>query len=315
MAASLAPDASDRGRRLGAAPGEVQRCEWCAAPFDLAAARLSGRTRCGRCGAATTDPLPTEEELDRAYAGWYRPATGRFAGPLDGLLRRSRGRLASRLDQIAPEGPILDVGAGDGALLDALKARGRTTVGLERSPERPDVRSAEITEVEGPWSAVVFWHALEHLRNAGEALDHAVRILAPGGVMVIAMPNADSLQATVFGDRWLALDLPRHIVHVPARALLGRLRDLGLTTERVSYVRGGQAVFGWLHGLVGALPGRPDLYDAIRRPDARRGPMPPARRVSALTAGAILLPAAALCAAAEAAMRRGGSIYVEARRV
>jgi SAM-dependent methyltransferase len=267
-----------------------------------------------RCGVATTDPIPTDDELDRAYASWYRPSSGRFSGPADRLLRRSRAQLAGRLDRIAPAGPILDVGAGDGALLDGLKARGRIAVGLERSSSRPDVQAIEVSEVEERWSGIVFWHTLEHLRNAGEALDHAARILVPGGVLVIAMPNTDSLQARVFGDRWFALDLPRHMVHVPSAALTRRLRQLGLEVERVSYVRGGQAVFGWLHGLVGSLPGRLDLYDAIRRPAARRRPLNAPRRSIALVIAAILLPIAAACAAAEAALRRGGTTYVEARR-
>lgn len=231
------------------------------------------------------------------------------------LLRRSRAQLARRLDKIAPAGPILDVGAGDGALLDALKQYGRTAVGLERTASRPDMRAAEISEIAGDWAAVVFWHSLEHLREAGEALEHAAHILSPGGVVVIAMPNADSTQARVFGDRWLALDLPRHIVHVPAPALITRLRRLGLTIERISHVRGGQAVFGWLHGLVGRLPGHIDLYDAIRRPEARRRPLSAGRRWAALAAAAVLLPAAIALAATEVALRRGGSTYVEARRV
>jgi hypothetical protein len=133
--------------------------------------------------------------------------------------------------------------------------------------------------------------------------------------MVIAMPNPDSLQAKAFGDRWLALDLPRHVVHVPAASLLARLGDLGLRIERVGRLRGGQAVFGWLHGLVGWLPGRPDLYGAIRRPDARSAPMTAGRRLGALAAAVVLLPVAAGAALAEAALRRGGSTYVEARRV
>ena len=102
-----------------------------------------------------------------------------------------------------------------------------------------------------------------------------MRLLEPGGVAVVAIPNPDSLQARAFGDRWLHLDLPLHLVHIPAPALLARLRELGMRIERVSYLRGGQVVFGWLHGIVGLLPGHPDLYDAIRRPEARRRPLSP----------------------------------------
>lgn len=261
------------------------------------------------------DPLPTEAELERAYAGWYRPAGGRFAGAGDALLKRSRGRLAVRLDRIAPPGPILDVGAGDGALLDALRERGRQSVGIDRRSLHPAIREQDLDRVEDGWAAVVFWHSLEHLPRSGAALAHAVSILQPGGVLAIALPNPASIQAGVFGDRWFALDYPRHLVHVPSRALLARLAELRLAVERIGYMRGGQVVFGWLHGLVGCLPRHPDLYDAIRRPAARQRPMRPVTRVVTLIAAALLLPLAALCAAAEAALRRGGTVYVEARRV
>jgi hypothetical protein len=263
---------------------------------------------------ATTTPWPGPEELAAAYAGFYRPASGRFAGPGDRILRGSRAALARRLDRIAPPGPVLDVGAGDGALVEALAARGREAVGLEREPRGERVRGGDVADVDGTWAAVVFWHSLEHLPSPGPDLDHAAGLLAARGLLVVALPNSDSLQARAFGDRWLALDLPRHLVHVPARALLARLRADGLNVERVSHLRGGQVVFGWLQGLVGRLPGRPDLYDAIRRPAARQRPLGAGRRAAILAAAVVLAPVAGLAALAEAAARRGGSIYVEARR-
>lgn len=314
MGAGPALDHGENDSSLATAPAGAERCQWCGAPLGAGAARVNATTLCPRCGAATSDPVG-DAELDRAYAGWYRPDAGRFSGPGDAILRRSRAHLARRLDEVAPEGPVLDVGSGDGALLDALAARGRSVVGLERASSRPDVRSGEVSEIEGPWAAIVLWHALEHLGDAGAALAHLSTTLAPGGVIVIAMPNPGSLQARAFGDRWLALDPPRHRVHVPAPALLARLRDLGLRVERVSHLRGGQAVFGWLHGLVGSLPRHPDLYDAIRRPAARSAPLSAGARAGALAAAVVLLPVAAALALGEAALRRGGSTYVEARRV
>src|SRR3954469_8127429 len=59
----------------------VTHCRWCGAELDDRAAHLAGRTRCGRCGVATTDPFPSPVELDAAYATWYRPEAGRFSGP------------------------------------------------------------------------------------------------------------------------------------------------------------------------------------------------------------------------------------------
>jgi len=290
-------------------------CAWCRAELPDAAPRAGGVVRCGRCGAATTDPWPSEATLKRAYEGWYRPTGGRFAGPGDAILRRSRGALARRLDEIAPPGPVLDVGAGDGTLLDALRRHGREAIGLELVSTRPDIKAADVSEIDRrDFAAIVFWHSLEHLPHPSEALERAAGLLAPQGVLVIAAPNSDSLQARLFGERWLALDLPRHLVHLPAKALTERLRELGLKITRTSHLRGGQVVFGWLHGLVGALPSHPDLYDAIRRPQARRTAMRPARRVATLAAATALAPVALVGAGAEAAARRGGSIYVEATR-
>ena len=79
-------------------------------------------------------------------------------------------------------------------------------------------------------------------------------------------------------------------------------------------MRGGQVVIGWLDGLVGSLPGGLDLYQALRRPEARSAPLSARRRLRSVAAGALLLPVAALCAAVEVALRRAGTIYVEARR-
>jgi SAM-dependent methyltransferase len=302
-----APAGQKEGRRSPAS------CAWCGAELAPSAGRLAGRTLCGACGAATTDPWPTAGELEHAYAR-YRPETGRFAGIGDAVLRRTRASLAERIDRLAPPGPVLDVGAGDGTLIDALRRRGREAVGLERDSRRPDMREADVAELDEDWSAIVFWHSLEHLPAPGRAIDHAGRHLCPGGVLLVAVPNSASLQASLFGDRWFHLDLPRHLVHLPASALTQRLRSLGLAVTRVSHWRGGQALFGWLHGLVGTLPGRPDLYDAIRRPEARSRPMPRSRRALALSAAALLFPLAALATAAEVATRRGGTVYVEARR-
>lgn len=307
---SLTPEAP-----VESAPGPAP-CAWCGAPAAGADARRPagsfGVRDCARCGTATTDPWPTEAELEAAYAR-YRPDAGRFSWAGDALLRRTRAGLAARIDALAPPGRVLDVGAGDGALLDALHSHGRDALGLERDSRRDDVHEADVTEVDGQWAALVFWHSLEHLPAPGAAIDQAARLLAPGGMLFVAVPNTDSLQARWFGERWFHLDLPRHLVHLPARALTARLRALGFRVTRVSHWRGGQLLFGWLHGLVGSLPGRPDLYDAIRRPEARSRPLSPGRRVLALAAGVALFPVAAAATILEVVLRRGGTVYVEAR--
>ena len=295
----------------------ASRCAWCEHQFDDADDRLVGRTRCGRCGVATTSPWPSDAQLGEAYADWYRPANGRFSGLGDKLLRRSRSALADRLHRVLPHGPVLDVGAGDGTLVRAFVRHGREAVGVDpyASANHPHVRDVELEEMDGNWSAVIFWHSLEHLREPVRALRHAATLATPGGVLVVAVPNAASLQARTFGDRWLHLDVPRHLVHISPPALVSAIEAAGFRVMRVSYLRGGQVVFGWLHGLVGKFfPGHPDLYDAIRRSEARQAAQSPLFRLYTLAAAVITLPAALVATGFEVAARAGGTIYVEARR-
>lgn len=292
------------------------RCAWCGHEFDENDGRLTGRTRCARCGVSTTSPWPSEEQLAAAYGSWYRPSEGRFSGLGDTILRRMRATLAGKLNRTLPPGPVLDVGAGDGNLVRAFKRRGRHAVGVDpyAAAGHPDVRNVQLEEMDGTWSAVIFWHSLEHLRQPVRALRHAATLVAPGGLLIIAVPNAASMQARLFGDRWLHLDIPRHLVHITPDALISTIESLGLRVEQVSNVRGGQGLFGWLHGLVAQFPGHPDLYDAIRREDARQEAQGPLSRLYTLAAGVVALPVALGASAAEVARGSGGSIYVQARR-
>ncbi|MBW3593945.1 MAG: class I SAM-dependent methyltransferase [Actinobacteria bacterium] len=267
---------------------------------------------CAWCGVATTYPWPTEDELSAAYTGWYRPAAGRFGRFGDTLFNRVRAQRSQLIDDLAPPGPILDVGAGEGTLIDALRDRGRDAVGLDPYTGRSDFLAIEPEAITGEWAAIVFWHSLEHLRAPTRALRAAASALRPGGLLLIAIPNPSSIQARIFGDRWFPLDLPRHLVHVPAHALLGYLRQLELEIRRVSYLRGGQVVFGWLHGLVGSISPRLDMYDALRIKEARSREMPPPVRITTIVLGVLLFPLACIGSIIEVVARRSGTLYVEA---
>ncbi len=295
------------------APATV--CVWCDAPLPDTG-RRPGRADCARCGTATTDPVPSPEALDAAYGQWYWPQAGkRFSLIGDALLRRSRAAMAKRIDEIAPPGEVLDVGAGEGTLIDALGDRGRSARGLERQSDHPSIENSEIGEVEGEFSAVVFWHSLEHFGNPAEMVAEAARLLRTGGKIVIAVPDYGSRQAKLIGDDWLHLDLPRHLVHLTGDSLTGGLERVGFRVTEVSPVRAGQVVIGWLDGLVAKLPWGLDLYQSLRRRSARRVEIDPARRVAAIVAGVVLFPVALGCAAAEVVSGRSGTVYVEAELV
>ena len=207
----------------------VANCAWCGSSLDGSAVRLRGRTQCPACGAATTDPWPSEEQLRAclrilvpARIGSLRIHRRPAAAPDPRVCWRVASIGSRRPGRSSTWAPVKRV------LIDALRRRGREAVGLERDSRRQDMRDDPLERVEGEWAAVVFWHSLEHLPDPGGAIRRgAPGSCGPGGILVIAVPNTDSLQARAFGDRWLHLDPPRHLVHLSERALRSRLTACG----------------------------------------------------------------------------------------
>jgi SAM-dependent methyltransferase len=93
---------------------------------------------------------------------------------------------------------ILDAGAGEGALSDALCRRGYQVVACEISPSRfrafgvPCIRAdlnARLPFADASFDGVVSAEVLEHLENPHRLARECARILRPGGVFVLTTPN------------------------------------------------------------------------------------------------------------------------------
>lgn len=119
---------------------------------------------------------------------------------------------------------VLDVGCGKGSLLRFLRSRGIAGAGIEPSPyarrlcrERFDGPVfADLEEAAadgGRYDAAVLLFSLEHLPDPVGALDTLYSMLEDGGVLVIRVPNIDSLESQLFGSRWFQVHLPAHCFH------------------------------------------------------------------------------------------------------
>ena len=250
---------------------------------EQSAVRQTGRIRCAACGAATIDPWPSDEELSGAYGAWYRPESGRRFGVLgDELLRRTRGSLAARLDAIAPPGPVLDVGAGDGTLIDALAGAAARPPG---SSARPPARTFATSRsrrwtASGRRSCSGTRSSICPRRGRRSATRRACS--RPAASWSWRCPTAGACRrgrSAIAGCTWTGRGI--WSISPRARSTSGLERH-GLSVERVSSVRGGQVVIGWLDGLVGSLPGGLNLYQALRRPEARSVPLDRGRWAASL---------------------------------
>jgi hypothetical protein len=215
-------------------------CAWCEQPLVHGPLRAFGQLRCASCGATTALDWPDERDFVRVP---LVPAVAprdshRLCTLGEAARRRARRRLATRIARVAPPGPVLDVGSGDGLLLAALRATGRLTTGIAAAGAEPrtGVQAADITELGGRYAAIVFWQSLGRLRMPGAALDHAAALLKPGGLLAIAQPSVARVQARAIGDRLLAPGVPHDRVLIPPQPLMERLRALGLQVDRIDHL-------------------------------------------------------------------------------
>lgn len=213
-----------------------------------------GVLECPACRFGLTVPQLTKEELGPYYAESYYedfyehserrrpslPERVRKALADRGAERRNE-RPPFRLDGVAP-GRMLEVGCGAGELLAHFAGQGWETYGIDPSEAAVAAAARGGAEVHAgtledhPWGAlrfdaIVFQHSLEHIPGPVGALERAGDMLAPGGRLIVDVPNWSSWQRRVFRDRWFPLDLPRHLQHFSPRALERLAERLGLRLE------------------------------------------------------------------------------------
>jgi 2-polyprenyl-3-methyl-5-hydroxy-6-metoxy-1,4-benzoquinol methylase len=146
----------------------------------------------------------------------------------------------------------LDVGAADGFLAERLTAQGWSVTALERDPElaaraRGRCKEVVVADLEaappllhGPFEAVVYGDVLEHLRDPRAALVALDQTLAPGGTVIVSVPNVAHLWVRLsllsgrfdYADRGI-LDRT-HLRFFTRRSLIELLRSAGLAIAELA---------------------------------------------------------------------------------
>jgi ubiquinone/menaquinone biosynthesis C-methylase UbiE len=92
---------------------------------------------------------------------------------------------------------VLEVGAGRGHLVRRLRQRGVDAAGVDLNPGAvehavtPAVLEMDATDLEfddATFEAVVSFHAIEHIPDLDAALAEMVRVLRPGGTLLLVYP-------------------------------------------------------------------------------------------------------------------------------
>lgn len=168
-------------------------------------------------------------------AGWSRLVRRILLWP-DKALREFKGR---RPMSWRGEGKVLDVGCGAGGNLKSLQEQGWQVFGIEISDVaaahahdllQADIHTGTLESAPFPpksFDLVLMSHSLEHLPSPTNALHRVHSLLKDSGLLIVSVPNVNSLEFKLFGRWWFQLDPPRHFFHFDKRSLSGVFAKAG----------------------------------------------------------------------------------------
>lgn len=202
------------------------------------------------CGLVWLDPLPLKEEIWKAYRVYFthRDFAPEKAQKIDSLdllpikvlkpfyklflnatgLRRVEKKWRKKSDELylgqaIPGGRLLDIGCGKGDFLVRMRRQGWHVEGLEIDPEAVETARVEhsltihLGDLEShafpgdSFDAVTMNQVIEHVHDPVSLIRECRRVLRPGGRLVLATPNINSLTHGRYGRDCSHLDPPRHL--------------------------------------------------------------------------------------------------------
>jgi len=208
------------------------------APFEI--------SLCRTCGHIYTSLRPDPDTLLATFYPDDYLCYG-VAGGVAGIIDRKRreAQAAERAELVRKfaggQAPVrlLEIGCATGEFLKVCRRRfGWEVAGVEPNRRLGDALRGEgytvvpstLEDAElpaGQYDVVSLFNVLEHLWDAAYSLKRINRLLRPGGLLVVEIPNFDSSARLRFGKYWFLYHLPRHLSHFTRESLAGLMRECG----------------------------------------------------------------------------------------
>ena len=194
--------------------------------------------RCPECGLIYVNPVLGDQaalEHYRDETSWVRVLE---SGP---QVEFDRLKYEYGLDAAEPylEGSsLLDVGTGTGLFLKVAQGRGYAVSGLELNAGGLDrLRAEGFTVIDRPleeagleansFDLITLWEVLEHIVEPMGLAAEVARILKQRGVLLILVPNADSLASRILHEKSGAFGGHSHVNFFNRKTLTRLLEDAG----------------------------------------------------------------------------------------
>ena len=212
--------------------------------------------QCRACTVGFTSPPP--ENLEKYYPAQYRRYNPLVLWVLKKLYHTQVNRWTR---QFGRSGSALEVGCGDGMMLDALRKKGWSVAGTERTEAMAEFarKNLGLEVYTGGMDAIpagkkfdliIMFQVLEHIGEPMTMLNQCRDRLTENGELIIAIPNLDSWQSRYSAASWLHLDVPRHLFHYSPASLRTALDLAGLSVSRIGFVSFEHDPYGWVQSIL-----------------------------------------------------------------
>jgi len=196
---------------------------------------------CRTCGMVYVNPRIVSHPAISAYS--TEQELHYFRATREGR-ERAYVSLLSRLPRWCQRPPVpiqslLDIGCGDGVLLELARQYGWQSAGTEiREPLVRMVRESYgydaivgsdlHTLPASSYDVVALINVLEHVPEPRVMLRDIARLLRPGGVVLLHVPNLGGLPARLKGPRWHQIEPLGHLCYFTEKTLGAMLHSAGL---------------------------------------------------------------------------------------
>jgi len=152
-------------------------------------------------------------------------------------------------------GFLLDVGCGEGLLLDAAENHGWSARGIdsfEAHGADPRITTGSFLEYQPEvlLDCICMTHSFEHMADPVMTLSKCASLIRSGGVLLIVVPNFGGAWAKVTGSHWEWLNVSDHCFHYTIEALRSLLLQTGFEIERCDTTSAGCPSFAEIYASV-----------------------------------------------------------------
>lgn len=225
------------------------RCPLCDSSHSRPETKIAGyqMDKCSDCGLVFMNPRCTVEHLEAIYTVrdeeelinlYARIATPKVIGEYHEKLEK--------IERIMPgKGKLLDFACAAGYFFEQAQQRGWDAHGCDvgvwagRAAAVRGLKNMHIGELDTlgfpdeSFDVVYAAQVFEHLLNPLQDLKALLRVLKPGGLLYIDVPNYRTLPIMLGRDDFMLNEPPQHINYFTPATLKKMLRDAGLQSIKI----------------------------------------------------------------------------------